>query len=143
LTLLFDEAIKEVDPAERFERLRTIGDGVLYGCGFFADHFAARGVDTHYLHRLGTGAYEAAGSILRRRPHDSGSDLFAELADNFADFVKIVSDVADTTVTMGGKSAGGLLKIYERWLKTGSDRLANALAARGVVPTRGSGGTLQ
>jgi hypothetical protein len=39
LTLLLDEAVHVADPAERFERLRTLGDGVLYGCGFFGDHF--------------------------------------------------------------------------------------------------------
>src|SRR5579859_7519601 len=45
VTLLFDAALHAPDPGERFERLRTLGDGVLYGCGFFGDHFEARGVD--------------------------------------------------------------------------------------------------
>jgi hypothetical protein len=67
VTLLFDEAVRSPDPGERFERLRTLGDGVLYGCGFFGDHFEARGVDTKYLHGLGTRAYGAAGSMLRGR----------------------------------------------------------------------------
>ena len=70
LTLLFDEALHAPDPAERFQRLRTIGDGVLYGCGFFGDHFEARGVDAKYLRGLGTRAYGAAGSMLRRWPGD-------------------------------------------------------------------------
>ena len=30
--------------------------------------------------------------------------------------------------------------MYERWLKTGSSRLAEELGARGIVPTRGAGG---
>ena len=33
------------------------------------------------------------------------------------------------------ESPRGLLKVYERWLKTGSERLASALTSRGVVPT--------
>src|ERR1700723_2864770 len=49
LTLLLDEAVHVADPGERFERLRTLGDGVLYGCGFFGDHFEARGGDPRYL----------------------------------------------------------------------------------------------
>jgi len=28
---------------ERFERLRSLGDGVLYTSGFFADHLSTRG----------------------------------------------------------------------------------------------------
>jgi len=35
------------------------------------------------------------------------------------------------------------VKAYERWLKTGSDRLASALTSRGLMPTRGGRGVLQ
>jgi hypothetical protein len=143
LTLLLDEALRDPDPAQRFERLRTLGDGVLYGCGFFGDHFEARGVDPKYLHGLGTRAYGAASSMLRRGTDDNGPDLFAELAHNFDRFVDVVADVADTTITMGMESSRGLLKVYERWLKTGSERLASALTSRGVMPTRGAKGVLQ
>ena len=144
LTLLLDEAVHVADPAERFERLRTLGDGVLYGCGFFGDHFEARGVDARYLRGLGTRAYGAAGSILRRGPEpQTAPDLFAELAVNFDAFVGVLADVADATVAMGVENSRGLVKAYERWLKTGSDRLAGALTSRGLVPTRGGGGVLQ
>ncbi len=140
LTLLLDEALHAPDPAERFQRLRVIGDGILYGCGFFGDHFEARGVDARYLRGLGTRAYGEAGSMLRRPAPDagaSGPDLFAELARNFDAFVGVLADVADATVATGVESSRGILKVYERWLKTGSERLASALTARGVVPTRG------
>jgi hypothetical protein len=146
LTLLFDEAVNTPDPADRFQRLRTIGDGVLYGCGFFADHFEARGVDAKYVRGLGTRAYGEAGAMLRRGPEkqeSAGPDLFAELADNFDAFVGVLTDVADATVATGMESPRGLLKVYERWLKTGSDRLASALTRRGVVPQRGTPGVLQ
>jgi hypothetical protein len=137
LTLLLDEALRAPDPGERFERLRTVGDGVLYGCGFFGDHFEARGVDRSYLHALGTRAYGAASSMLRQKAEDNGPDLFAELARNFNLFVGVVADVADATTAMGIASSRGLLKVYERWLRTGSERLATALTSRGVLPTRG------
>jgi hypothetical protein len=64
LTLLLDEALHTNDLAERFEKLRTLGDGVLYSSGFFADHFEARGVDTKYLIGIGRTAYQSAGSLL-------------------------------------------------------------------------------
>jgi hypothetical protein len=147
LTLLFDEALHAPDAAERFQRLRIIGDGVLYGCGFFGDHFEARGVDAKYLRGLGTRAYDEAGSMLRRLPSDGppprGPDLFAELADNFDAFVAVLADIADSSVAACLESSRGLLKAYERWLKTGSDRLATALTSRGMVPTRGTRGVLQ
>ncbi|HZU83967.1 MAG TPA: hypothetical protein VE987_13660 [Polyangiaceae bacterium] len=144
LTLLLDEALRDPDPGERFERLRSLGDGVLYGCGFFGDHFEARGVDSKYLHAIGMRAYGAASSMLRRRSDDdSGPDLFAELAGNFESFVDVVADVADSTITMGIEDPRGLLKVYERWLRTGSSRLASALTSRGVMPTRGTKGPPQ
>jgi hypothetical protein len=143
LTLLLDEALRSPDPAKRFERLRTLGDGVLYGCGFFGDHFEARGVDPKYLHGLGTRAYVAASSMLRHGANDSGPDLFAELAEKFDAFVDVVAEVADATIAMGTENSRGLLRVYERWLKTGSERLATALTSRGVMPTRGAKGVLQ
>ena len=72
-----------------------------------------------------------------------GPDLFGELARKFAEFVEVVAEVADSTIAMGTESSRGLLRVYERWLKTGSDRLATALTSRGVVPTRGPKGVLQ
>jgi hypothetical protein len=150
LTLLLDEAMHAPDPADRFQRLRIIGDGILYGCGFFGDHFEARGVEAKYLRGLGTRAYDEAGAMLRRLPSERaehvrvrGPDLFAELAENFDAFVSVLADVADGAVATSVESARGLLKVYERWLKTGSDRLATALTSRGVVPTRGTRGVLQ
>lgn len=144
LTLLLDEALHVGDRAERFERLRTLGDGVLYGCGFFGDHFEARGVDSRYLHGLGTCAYGAASSMLRLGVDEgTGPDLFAELAENFDTFVDVLTEVADSTLAMGAESSRGLVKAYERWLKTGSERLACALTSQGVLPTRGPKGVLQ
>ena len=55
----------------------------------------------------------------------------------------MLADVADATVATGVESSRGLLKVYERWLKTGSDGSRRALTSRGVVPTRGTRGVLQ
>jgi len=143
LTLLLDEALRAPDPADRFERLRMLGDGVLYGCGFFGDHFEARGVDTKYLLGLGTRAYLSASFLLRHGANDGANDLFAELAAKFGGFVDVVAEVADATIAMGTEDSRGLLRVYERWLKTGSERLATALTSRGVMPTRGAKGVLQ
>ena len=65
LAFLLDEALNTALPAERFERLRTLGDGVLYTSGFFGDHFEARGVEQSYLIGIGQAAYGRASSMLR------------------------------------------------------------------------------
>src|SRR3954447_15625029 len=94
LTLLLDEALHTNALADRFEKLRTLGDGVLYSSGFFADHFEARGVDTQYVISIGRTAYENAGSLLRtggekkgeKRDDGNTIDIFGELAKDFGAF---------------------------------------------------------
>jgi len=144
LTLLLDEALHTNELADRFEKLRTLGDGVLYSSGFFADHFEARGVDTRYVIGIGQRAYESAGSLLRTggKEEESGPDVFGELSSGFESFVDVLADVANATIAKGVATSRGILKLYERWLKTRSDRLADALSSHGFVAPRGSGRVL-
>jgi hypothetical protein len=145
LAILLDEALHTVEPAERFERLRSLGDGVLYSCGFFGDHFQAKGVEQSYLVGIGSVAYGGASSVLRIRAEDAAKklDIYRELADKFASFVGVLSEIADATSAMAVAGSRDLLKVYERWLKTGSDRLAQTLTSHGLVPMRGAKGTVQ
>ncbi|MBX3230563.1 MAG: hypothetical protein KIT84_02450 [Labilithrix sp.] len=148
LTLLLNEALHTAELGERFERLRVLGDGVLYSSGFFADHFEARGVDTKYIIGIGRTAYESAGSLIMSRapePQDgpvSGCssrsiDIFKELAEHFARFVEVIGEVANATIARGVATSKGLVKLYERWLKTRSDSLAEALTSHGMLVTAG------
>lgn len=141
LAFLLDEALHATIPAERFEKLRTLGDGVLYTSGFFSDHFEARGVDQKYLCGIGTTAYTAASSMLHvSSTAQTEEDVFGELAAKFECFVEVLTEVADTTIAKGAAGSRGLLRVYERWLKTGSDRLARTLSSQGLVPQRGPKG---
>jgi len=144
LTLLLDEALHTPELGERFDRLRTLGDGVLYSSGFFADHFEARGVDTSYLIGIGRTAYNSAGSLIRSRSSNDESklDIFGELANGFADFVEVIGEVANATIASGVATSRGLVKLYERWLKTRSEKLADALSSHGFVAPRGGGRVL-
>jgi len=145
LTFLLDEALHTVEFAERFERLRTLGDGVLYSSGFFSDHFESKGVEQSYLIGIGSVAYGGASSMLRISSEDASRklDIYRELADKFSSFVGVLSEIADGTISGHVGGSKDLLKVYERWLKTGSDRLAQTLTSHGLVPMRGAKGTLQ
>ena len=139
LTLLLDEALN-APGQERFERLRALGDGVLYVSGFFAQHLETRGVEVRYVTSLGARAYDGAGRMLRGAPSDNAPDLFFELAENFAQFAQLLNAVAEKLSLAAAPSALGLLKLYERWLKTGSQELGSELLRRGLSPVRGTGG---
>ena len=145
LAFLLNEAMQTPSPAERFDKLRTLGDGVLYSCGFFGDHFEAKGVEQSYLVGIGSVAYGGASSMLRVPSEDAARrlDIYRELADKFTSFVGVFAEIADSTAAQAVAGSRDLLKVYERWLKTGSDRLALALTSHGLVPMRGAKGTLQ
>lgn len=144
VTLLLAEA-KESVGRERFDRLRALGDGTLYVCGFFAEHLENRGVALRYVESIGAQAYDGAASMLRQNgghaEQSSVPDVFGELAAHFDAFVGLIECIADRLVAKSGASSnGGVLKLYERWLRTGSNELASALGAQGLVPLRGGGG---
>ncbi len=141
LTLLLDEALHSAG-RERFERLRSLGDGVLYTSGFFADHLSTRGVELRYVRTLGARAYDGAASMLSQGGDGSGApDVFRELADNFMMFAEVVSNVADVLQANAAHNSNRqVVRLYERWVRTGSAPLAVALAGRGLSPQRGPGG---
>jgi hypothetical protein len=140
LTLLLEEAMRLTGP-ERFERLRVLGDGVLYVTGFFGDHLETRGVARSYVSALGARAYDSAGAMLRSAALSSVDtatpDLFSELSAKFPMFVDLLTRIAESVQINCARSDKATLKLYERWLRSGSSDLANALVSRGVMPVRG------
>jgi hypothetical protein len=131
LALSLQEALVTYEPAERFERLRQLGDAVLYASGFFADHFAARGLENRYVFTIGARAYGSAGAMLQ----GDQTGLFEELASRFEQFSSVLTVVAERTLAQQ-PGAKNVLKLYERWLKTGSETMAEALVEHGIFPTR-------
>jgi hypothetical protein len=113
---------------ERRASLREIGDLSLFTSGFFSDSLQRKLVDVDYYVNIGGAAYNA----LSRTSHvDTFSPVFAELADKFVGFVDVLSEVSERTSCARNTD---LLRLYERWLRTGSVRSGQLLVERGVVP---------
>lgn len=129
LTLALHRAVL-ASGAERFERLRSVGDAVLYASGFFSEHLSARGVSLPYVRGLGARAYGlAAGTLTGAR------DLFQELADRFDNYARLLGAVSDTVAaTSAASTPAGTLRLYERWMRTRSPAAADALIERGLLP---------
>jgi hypothetical protein len=107
--------------------LKQIGDVSLFVSGFFSDSLSRKLVDVDYYASIGGYAYHA----LSRVESDRVSSVFAELADKFMAFADVLSEVSERTSCV---SNADLLRLYERWLKTGSPRSGQLLVERGVVP---------
>jgi len=107
--------------------LKQVGDASLFISGFFADSLKRKLVDVDYYASIGGYAYQT----LSRVESEAVSGLFAELGDKFLRFVDVLAEVSERTQCA---SNADLLRLYERWLKTGSQRSGQLLVERGVVP---------
>jgi hypothetical protein len=112
---------------EQRATLKQVGDVSLFVSGFFADSLRRKLVDVDYYASIGGVAYQA----LSRYETDTFSPVFAELAAKFVAFVDVLSEVSERSSCASNTD---LLRLYERWLKTGSRHSGQLLVQRGVVP---------
>ena len=110
----------------RFARLKLTGDVALFVSGFFSDSIARRRVQLDYYVRMGGYAY---GRAARLSPDDAAS-VFHELSAKFGRFVDVLNEVSEESSLT---DAAGLLRLYERWLQTGSKRSEIRLRQEGIL----------
>ena len=117
--------------SEQRARLRSLADFSLFMSGFFSDSFIRRPVDVDYYKSMGEYAY---GS-LSRWEDDDFAEVFAELARKFVGYMDVLADVSDRTLA----SRADVLRLYEKWLRTGSSRDGQRLVERGILPNASIG----
>ena len=127
LALLFQEALEE-EGAARARALRRLGDTSLFVSGMFSESLSASLVDVQYAIAMGSRAYDALGEVAARHGRRERS-VWDELAAKFAQLVEVLNEVSERTQAT---TNAGLLRIYEKWVKTGSPRVATLLSQRGV-----------
>ena len=111
---------------EQRARLRSLGDFSLFTAGFFSDSFNRRHIDVDYYVSMGEYAY---GSL--SRAEDAFREVYAELSSKFIGFSDVLADVSERTALT---SNSDVLRMYEKWLRTGSTREGKRLIERGIVP---------
>lgn len=133
LALLYARAAQAPRP-ERARLLRLLGDSALFVSGFFAESIEGKLVDLGYYRSMGGHAYSRLGQEV---PFAFGPDVFAELARRFSQFADVLAEVSEQSRLAHPAS---LVRLYERWLATGSRRAALLLAEHGVTPILGAEG---
>jgi hypothetical protein len=118
--------------SEQRTRLRRLGDFSLFMSGFFADSFRRRSIDVDYYKSMGEYAY---GS-LSKSEDDAFSEVFAELAGRFVGYMDVLADISERTALA---TTTDVLRLYEKWLRTGSVRDGKRLVERGVLPNESIG----
>jgi hypothetical protein len=117
---------------ERDFALQRAGDVSLFVAGFFGEGLTAKLVGIDYYVRMGGIAYQTLATNLRgsARGRAFGS-VFAELAEKFQDFVDVLAEVREGTDV----SEADVLRLYDSWQRTGSERAARLLRGFGIEPT--------
>lgn len=112
---------------ERARHLKRLGDTALYVSGFFADSLERRLVDVDYYAAMGERAYGTLSGMARV---SGAAIVFEELAGKFLKIADVLSEISERTAVT---SNTGLLRLYERYVRTGSARLRDLLADKGIL----------
>ena len=127
LAFLYKEALEAEVPTAQKSLFQNVGDISLFKAGFFQESLTRSLVDLDYYIGLGGSAYRNAA---QRSEEKHFRNLFGELADRFGTVVDVLSEVSEqTTIT---HTEQDLLRLYDMWSRTGSERAARALTRTGI-----------
>jgi len=132
LALRYADSLQALGPEMRVRALRELGDVALFVAGVFAESLNRKLVDVDYYAAMGGSAYARLADSLRAsdasRPFGA---IFGELAAKFTGFADVLGEVAEHPEVRHHRD---VLRLYDRWLKTGSRRAAERLRALGIEP---------
>jgi len=110
---------------------KDLGDFSLFITGFFPDYFNRKVVDVDYYMALGKNAYENLSIIFKKISKSDFNLLFCELSEKFVSLTDILAEISSEGLTQWND---GILRVYERWLKTRSKRDERLLCKKGIHP---------
>ncbi len=132
MALLLIKAMESIQE-ERIKIYKRLGDYTLYMSGFFSDSLSGKIVDIDYYITIGGDAYNRLARLFQARPQgESYYELFADLGSNFPVFVDLLGEVSDRCFTHTNKD---ILRIYEKWVRTGSSWNKSLLTEQGILPS--------
>jgi hypothetical protein len=126
----------EASLEERVKLLKHLGDSSLYIGGFFRESLDRRNVDVGYYVSMGGGAYAQLSSLTAHGSQGDRASVFAELGRAFQGLVEVLGELAAMHGALADSSRA-VLRLYDRWLRTGSPREEAMLRLQGVIPAGG------
>lgn len=111
--------------------LQRLGDICLMVSGYFAESIRGKLVDLGFYFGMGgTAYYNLAHLVAETEPKET----FDELSVKFESFSNVLGEMSERN---GLQSNKDVLRLYERWIVTGSDRLRSLLTDKGIpVPVK-------
>ncbi len=128
---------REAAPNERVVLLKDLGDVALYMSGFFTDFIERSLVDVDYYISMGGTAYsDLSGLVGTQRHGGTFAEMYSQLAVRFTELVDILNQISDRSAK-NSDADKDLLKLYDRWTRTGSERIRKLLLAKGLLTAPG------
>lgn len=118
---------QQVEQQKKVELLRRLGDRALYMSGFFGDSLQRKIVDVDYYVQMGGTAYAQLSFVVREEPLNQ---VFGALSHRFVEFVDVLTVISHKSLS---QSDVGLLRLYEQYIRTGSELAKERLLELGVV----------
>jgi hypothetical protein len=131
LAMMLGEALEAPTSEARFRGLQRLGDVSLFIAGFFSAGFARKLVDIDYHIAMGGQAYGALAESCPASRARTLRQVFAELAAKFQPMVDALNEISESSYQHSDQDR---LRLYELWVKTGSERSRQLLRKLGVEP---------
>ncbi len=130
LALLYGEAVHAKSNGERLLLLRRLGDVALFVAGIFGPSLDRKAVGIDYYIDMGGGAYDWLSDNLENGgKHSMSWETFRELAVKFEKLVSALDSFAQNSCLRGDS---GLIRLYEKWLRSKDPKCAEQLRKQGV-----------
>ena len=134
LAFLLKDALEQEGPT-RLALLRRLGDTSLFVSGFFPESLQQSAVGPDYYAAMGERAYDALGGAVARHARSAGDlagkrSVFEELSSRFKQMAHVLEEVSERTAASTNE---GLLRLYEKFCRTGSMRLSVLLRGQGML----------
>ncbi|MFM8269311.1 MAG: hypothetical protein ACKN9V_03905 [Pseudomonadota bacterium] len=129
-TLLFDLYVQytHAPREQQMVILQRLGDLCLVVSGYFGESLQAKLVDLDYYFGMGGTAYQALSEL---ESNKKTKKVYEELSGKFQPFSNVLGEMSERS---GLQSNKDILRLYERWMATGSDRLRKILSEQGIQP---------
>ncbi len=131
LAMMLGEALEAPTQEAKFRGLQRLGDVSLFICGFFSAGFARKLVDIDYHIAMGGRAYGTLAENCAAPRARTLRQVFAELAAKFTPMVDALNEISESSCRHSDQDR---LRLYELWVKTGSERSRTLLRKLGIEP---------
>ncbi|MBO9668228.1 MAG: hypothetical protein J7501_15615 [Bdellovibrio sp.] len=118
---------QNAEASAKVELLRKIGDRTLYISGFFGDSLQRKIVDVDYYADIGGAAYASLAHCTRE---DAMAKVYTTFSTRFVEFVDVLTYISHHSFI---KSDESILRLYDRYLRTGSELAREKLVEMGIL----------